>query len=363
MMEKEFMEEAGSLGNLCLMYEKKIKLQERKIYELRNLIGLGISLSSNLDFETLVESILYSCIGQLFGDNVGIMLQTDLDVDNMYIHMAKGYDLDFSEKRIIFQAGSPLLEYLKTNPAPLDYSSVLSLPELEMEAQKLEMLNPRLLVPMKSKESLNGIIVLGEKLSDETYSDDDREYMQDLGRFAAITVENSRLYLMGILDRMTRLFLHHYFQERLFEEVKRSVRNDTPLCLIMCDIDHFKRFNDTYGHQQGDVILKETAALFKSLLRSIDIPARYGGEEFAVILPETGLEDAIRIAMRLRRGIESFNYSGKEGPLHVTISLGVAQYDPDRDRDKSDFIARADASLYKAKRNGRNRVVAHRFKK
>jgi diguanylate cyclase (GGDEF)-like protein len=232
-----------------------------------------------------------------------------------------------------------------------------------MEAQKLEMLKPRLLVPMKSKESLNGIIVLGEKLSDETYSDDDREYMQDLGRFAAITVENSRLYLMGILDRMTRLFLHHYFQERLFEEVKRSVRNDTPLCLIMCDIDHFKRFNDTYGHQQGDVILKETAALFKSLLRSIDIPARYGGEEFAVILPETGLEDAIRIAMRLRRGIESFNYSGKEGPLHVTISLGVAQYDPDRDRDKSDFIARADASLYKAKRNGRNRVVAHRFKK
>jgi hypothetical protein len=119
MMEKEFMEEAGSLGNLCLMYEKKIKLQERKIYELRNLIGLGISLSSNLDFETLVESILYSCIGQLFVDKVVIMLQTDLDVDNMYIHMAKGYDLDFSEKRIIFQAGSPLLEYLKTNPARL----------------------------------------------------------------------------------------------------------------------------------------------------------------------------------------------------------------------------------------------------
>ncbi len=86
---------------------------------------------------------------------------------------------------------------------------------------------------------------------------------------------------MGILDRMTRLFLHHYFQERLFEAVNRSVRNDSPLSRIMCDIDHFKIFNDTYGHQQGDVILKETAALFKGLLRSIDIPARYGGEEFA----------------------------------------------------------------------------------
>ena len=348
--------------NIYRMYEKKIHLQEKKIYELKTLIGLGISLSSNLDFETLVESILYSCIGQLFVDKVAILLQTDIDVDNMYIHMAKGYDEEYNDKSIILREDSPLLMYLRENSYPVEVNSLFSFSDLAEDLKMLGMLEPVLLVPMKSKDALNGIIILGEKLSGVVYTDDDKEYLQDLSKFAAITVENSRLYLMGILDRMTRLYIHHYFQERLFEEVKRSARNNTPLSLIMMDIDHFKNVNDTYGHQQGDIVLKETAALLKGMLRSIDIPARYGGEEFAVILPETDLSGAITIAVRMRKKVEDHRFPGREEPLKVTLSIGVAQYDPFRDRDKSDFISRADASLYKAKNNGRNRVVAHRFR-
>jgi len=170
-----------------------------------------------------------------------------------------------------------------------------------------------------------------------------------LAKFAAIAVENSRIYLMSTLDRMTRLYIHHYFQERLLEEVKWSQRKGTPISLIMMDIDHFKIFNDTYGHQQGDIVLKETARLIRENIRNIDIPARYGGEEFAVILPDTNIESAEMIAGRIRKEIEAYKFSGQDKPLSVTISLGVAQLNLAKDSGKMDLIRRADEALYRAK--------------
>ena len=162
---------------------------------------------------------------------------------------------------------------------------------------------------------------------------------------------------MATLDRMTRLYIHHYFQERLLEEIRRCSRKKSPLSLIMCDIDHFKKFNDDYGHQQGDRVLKEVAKIFKSSLRSVDIPARYGGEEFAVILPETELKAASVIAERLRSKVEEYEFPGQDKPLHVTVSLGVAQYNEKIDKTREDFIKRTDIALYKAKNDGRNLII------
>lgn len=340
-------------------HTEHIERLERKVYDLKNLIGLGISLASNLNFESLVESILYSCIGQIFVEKVAILLQVDIDVSSFYIHMAKGYDAEF-ESKVILRDNSPIVTYLEKNPDAIDFKALSSYEQLAEDIEKLQPLNPNVLVPMKSKNALNGIIILGEKLTGEEFSINEKEFLQDLAKFAAIAVENSRLYLMATLDRMTRLYIHHYFQERLIESIKRSERNNSPVSLIMSDIDHFKSFNDTYGHQQGDKVLKETATIFKSQLRSIDIPARYGGEEFAIILPETKLDEAIVIASRLRKKIEEFEYSGQDKPLHVTISLGVAQYNPEKDETKDDLIKRADKALYKAKESGRNKVVASR---
>lgn len=342
------------------MYEKKIEAQERKIYDLKNLISLGISLSSNLDFESLVESILYSCIGQMFVEKVAILLQVDIDISSFYIHMTKGYDEDRFSKDIIFSEDSPIVHYFLEHPDAALFSEIETIPELKGVAHNLEILEPHLVVPMKSKNLLNGFIILGKKLTGQDFEKSDHEFLVDLAKFAAIAVENSRLYLMATLDRMTRLYIHHYFQERLLEEIKRSDRMNIPLSLIMADIDHFKDFNDTYGHQQGDIVLKEVAQIFKGLVRSVDIPARYGGEEFAVILPDTSMEDAIEIATRLRKSVEKYEFSGQDKSLSVTISLGVAQYHADSDKESKNLIKRADAALYRAKKTGRNRVVAHR---
>ncbi len=330
---------------------------ERKIYDLKNLIGLGISLSSNLEFDSLVESILYSCIGQMIVDKVAIFLLSDLNDDNIRLHMLKGYDQDINKGKHTINEHSNLYKYLKDNIDPVEFEILHNLPELRKDLEILKTFSPKLIIPMKSKNFLNGLILLSDKMNSSKYTMNDKEFMRDLAKFAAIAVENSRLYQMATMDRMTKLYIHHYFQERLNEELKRSSRDSTPICLIIADIDHFKSFNDTYGHQQGDIVLKETALLFKKHTRNIDITSRYGGEEFTVILPRTELNDAVHVAERLRKGIEDHEFPGQDEPLHVTISLGVVQYDPEIDNSKKDLIERADKALYTAKNAGRNRVI------
>ncbi len=335
---------------------------ERKIYDLKNLIGLGISLSSNLEFDSLVESILYSCIGQMIVDKVAIFLLGDLDDDNITLHMMKGYEMEINPGKYKINEHSNLYKYLKDNIDPVEFEILSNLPELRKDLEIFKPFSPKLIIPMKSKNFLNGLILLSKKMNSSQYTMNDKEFMRDLAKFAAIAVENSHLYQMATMDRMTKLYIHHYFQERLNEELKRSSRDSTPICLIMADIDHFKSFNDSYGHQQGDSVLKETALLFKKHTRNIDITSRYGGEEFTVILPRTELRDAVHVAERLRKGIEEHEFPGQDDPLHVTISLGVVQYDPEIDKSKKDLIERADKALYTAKKEGRNRVISFKGK-
>lgn len=340
------------------MYEKKISAQERKIYDLTNLISMGMSLASNLNIESLVESILFSCMGQMFCDKVAVLLQADIDEANFIIYMDKGYDEPFQKNTPILTEDSPLIHYFERFPEPHLYADLMTDKKINKDCDKISILSPELIVPMKSKDMINGIIILSNRLTGEPYASEDREFLADLAKFAAIAVENSRLYLMATLDRMTRLYIHHYFQERLLECMKRSKRSESSLALLMIDIDHFKKVNDSYGHQQGDIIIKEVARIIKTNIRSIDIPARYGGEEFAVILPEINLTEAVLVAERLRKNLNDHVFRIKDLQLQVSVSIGCAQFDHEKDLDKKDFIERADSALYKAKKTGRNRVVA-----
>jgi diguanylate cyclase (GGDEF)-like protein len=126
----------------------------------------------------------------------------------------------------------------------------------------------------------------------------------------------------------------------------------------MLDLDDFKQINDTRGHQQGDQVLRDVAALLREYSREIDAPARYGGEELALILPQTDLEGAYQLAERLREGIETHQITMLDGhaPLRVTASIGVAAF-PDSANDAADLVAMADAALYNAKRAGKNKTV------
>ncbi|MBI4871727.1 MAG: GGDEF domain-containing protein, partial [Candidatus Riflebacteria bacterium] len=136
-------------------------------------------------------------------------------------------------------------------------------------------------------------------------------------------------------------------------------RYSRDLSLILIDIDHFKKFNDTYCHQVGDMVLAEVASIFKRAARVPDVVARYGGEEFVMILPETNLQGAAIFADRLRKLVEAHIVQSRSGPLRVAISLGVVSFLSGRPATKDEMIKMADAALYQAKASGRNRVVCH----
>jgi len=158
----------------------------------------------------------------------------------------------------------------------------------------------------------------------------------------------------AIIDELTEIYNRRAFNKRLKEEVARLARYKTPFSLILFDIDHFKRFNDSYGHLAGDEVLRTVAEVVGKVTRRTDILARYGGEEFAIIAASTPVPNAAVLAEKVRRKVEEiqFMYDGKA--ISVTISLGVAQCEP-RDSCAS-LIKRADTHLYRAKTDGRNRV-------
>lgn len=164
--------------------------------------------------------------------------------------------------------------------------------------------------------------------------------------------KNQELERLSVTDGLTGLANHRALMQRLTEELLRSRRNNHEFTVIMCDVDHFKQYNDAFGHPQGDVVLKQVAGLLREATRTVDCVARYGGEEFAVILPETGMAGAFEVAERIRTRVESADFPGRR----VTLSIGVAGY-PMHDDTSQGVMAAADAALYAAKRGGRNQVA------
>ncbi|SHG73256.1 response regulator receiver modulated diguanylate cyclase [Massilia sp. CF038] len=176
-----------------------------------------------------------------------------------------------------------------------------------------------------------------------------------------LAIANVELQILSGQDGLTGLANRRRFDESLKKEWQRGCRNGTPLSLLMCDIDHFKKFNDSFGHVEGDLCLKRVAAvLIESLKRPGDLAARYGGEEFALLLPDTDLEGARIVADQCLRHLAYIAIPapsmGEDGAV-VTLSMGVASVVPEEGGSKDDLIRRADRALYDAKHAGRNRVA------
>jgi len=263
----------------------------------------------------------------------------------------------------------------------------------------------RLVIPLLVKDEPSGFVDLSGRLA-RPFRDDEIEVAQILANQTAVAVENARLYeaieRQAITDGLTGLYNHREFHERLHAEISRSRRYSSPVSLLMIDVDDFKSFNDAYGHQAGDEMLRSIGKLLLTgLRRDIDIAARYGGEEFAVILPNTPIDaahavgermratfgkagaaargaapraagkgaarprkadhpgGAVKVGERLRRQIATTTVvSGEGSPLeHVTVSVGVAAF-PDHAADPNGLVKAADDALYAAKHAGKNRVVA-----
>ncbi len=168
---------------------------------------------------------------------------------------------------------------------------------------------------------------------------------------------HEEIYRMTIIDGLTQIYNKRYLYEALEREIIRGRRHERELCILMFDIDHFKRINDVHGHLAGDYVLKEVARVVQARIRRDEVFARYGGEEFAIILPETPISGAVALAETLRQKVADNSFVFQADSIKVTISLGAALME-ESDRTASDLIKRADEKLYQAKRTGRNRVCA-----
>ena len=221
-----------------------------------------------------------------------------------------------------------------------------------------------LAAPLGANEAGDQVIgIVSVARGDHAFTPAERELFAYLTNQASVSVENVDLHetvqRQAVTDELTGLFNHRRFQEVMSVEVERARRYGHEMGLIMLDIDNFKQVNDTYGHLQGDLVLREVARVLRQSSREIDEPARYGGEEMAVALPQTDLEGAYQFAERVRRAVEALALplpSG-EGTLQVTASFGVASLAAADHADKDALVAAADAALYEAKRTGKNRTV------
>ncbi len=179
-----------------------------------------------------------------------------------------------------------------------------------------------------------------------------------LAELLSIQEECRRLQELAQTDSLTGLYNRRYLMKSLDQEMERTRRTGLPTSLIMLDLDHFKRFNDTYGHQFGDTVLQRVAHIFKDSVRKLDIPCRYGGDEFALLLPGTRLPQAVRLAERLKETLARYREKMQERPARVTASFGVDAFTGREDLTPETFLQHTDRWLFVAKARGRN-IVCH----
>lgn len=213
-------------------------------------------------------------------------------------------------------------------------------------------------VPLVKQDQAFGVIYVTNKRDAVRFSPQDLDLVCILSSNVASVVDQVRLFNKSITDYLTGLYLRRHFEPKLDHEVKRSIRYGCPLSVLALDADHFKRINDTFGHQAGDCALKAIADIIRRNVRTdVDLPARMGGEEFAVLLPETNEIGAISLAERIRRQMEQtlLNIGGDE--IRLTLSIGIATC-PHHGDTLETLLENADRALYASKDKGRNRVTS-----
>jgi diguanylate cyclase (GGDEF)-like protein len=211
--------------------------------------------------------------------------------------------------------------------------------------------------------STNGTFCNGERVNEHTLADGDKIQVGSM-TILKFTFHDSleetfqrQMYESALRDGLTKTFNKKYFLDRLTSEFAYALRHQTPLSLVMLDVDHFKNINDTHGHLAGDYVLATLAQVVADTIRQEDVFARYGGEEFAVICRGTDLAGAQRFAERLRRLVDAHQFLYGDTLIKVTVSVGVATLLHDHMRDAMELISASDDALYQAKRAGRNRMM------
>ncbi len=323
------------------------------------LLGFSSKMGNILNLDELAKEMLSTMTKAINIAQASLLLQ-DINSGDFTIHFTHPKAKKKLSDELRFSTDNPTVAWLEKETSPLNLEQINGIPEFkglwQIEREKLATSNVKLLCPIKSRGRLIGILALGGKRSGGPYSHGDIELVKSIAIQASVIIENAQLYTQATIrantDGLTGLYNHRHFHESLEHEIARGARFGTVFSVVMLDIDFFKAYNDTYGHLAGDQLLRTMGELIRSSIRSMDVAFRYGGEEFTVLLPEARLDDAYKVAERIRKTIES---KASSKPIPVTVSLGVASW-PSDGVTREEIIGCADAALYRAKQAGRNRI-------
>ena len=356
MSKKKVVEKKGSAQKEMLEHTLQY---EKRIYDLEQLLDIAKSFCQNLDFGNLLESIVYICMAQMHVLGAEIFVRDLITNENFVLETSKDF---LSDTKTMLPVNTPVASVLISEKRPITFDELkkkcVDCPHLKI----LEALNPTLIVPLIQKNHLNGMLILQERIAiedDSAYSEYEINQIMAIAGLASVAINNAALLEMSSTDMMTHLKLKYYFFNLLTEAIDAAFLNKQHIAVIMFDIDFFKKFNDTYGHECGDFVLKSVADLIRKNLRDSDIASRYGGEEFTALLIDAGKEEAMVVAERIRSTINEHDFVYNDQHLHVTISGGVSVFDAETNLVSSpnEFVNQADQGLYMSKNNGRNRVT------
>ncbi len=341
-------------------------LKNEKI-KLETMLQVGRAMSSILNLDELAQFIVKKIADVLLARICSLMLIEQDSDDEQVLVIKAAVGLEESVlKATRIKVGQPI-----SGCAAESGESIL-VTDIESDAKFGRANLPKyktksfLCIPLKVKENILGVINVTDKEitgAENIFTEEDLGFLGVICNYAAIAIENARLYgevkNLAVTDGLTNLYNHRYFQTHLSSEVSRAQRYPRSLSLIMFDIDSFKKFNDTYGHPMGDLVLSQAAKAIKKNVRKVDIACRYGGEEFAVILPETKLNEAVLVAEKIRKNVEEAMFETGKGAKKkkMTLSGGVAYFSPGM--TKEELVKHADESLYKAKTGGKNQICVH----
>src|SRR3990167_1289054 len=353
-------DEIGQLGKTFNIMTASIK---RKIEQLKYLNDVAVEIHSHIEIEHLLQDLV-NISQRIINAEMGSLVLLDEQGKNIkYFKVSVPNQLEFCQIQ-----GQPNGKGLLG--AVIKKGQTIRLDNIKGDARSIGLppnhppIRTLLGVPLTiNSGTVCGGIFLANKANDECFTLDDEEILLTITYQASVAIENARLYgqvqLLAVTDGLTGLLNHKEFHKKLDETIEGSKRYHYTVTLLMIDIDHFKKFNDTYGHQVGDQVLRVVADAIKSQIRTVDVCARYGGEEFAVILRNGDVSYPPVLAERIRSTVYAYPVKHDGIRSQLSVSIGVACF-PEDANNAEGVIKRADEALYTAKETGRNRVCCYK---
>jgi len=345
-------------------HKKRQNEMSRNLKEREILYSAGVLLASAANTEETLDLIMEAAL-TLTGMSAGSIALYDEEKGEMQIKVSLGFEKVSSPVNFRWKVrAGGLTNHILSNDKPTVIGDLKK--EKRFDTKSLVKMGIRSIIatPLKVEGKIVGILYV-DGFEPREFEEREENTLNLLGVQAAAAIDKALLLekaeLMAVTDELTKLYNHRFFVRSLEREIKRAGRYGYPLSLCMVDVDYFKKYNDTFGHLEGNTVLTTIAKIFNDTARESDVVARYGGEEFAIILSQADEKKALVVAERIRKGVEShrFKGGGKMPGGRVTVSIGVATYPSDAKTPRA-LIERADKALYKAKREGRNRVLPYR---